>query len=314
MLNLLPVKAAETGPLTESVEDILIEADMHRTGDFDSPRDVNGTVLTALGTAEAKAALQEIKAERLASARALEEAKQAEAVRAAEEAKAKAETKARAKAEAEAKAEAKAAALEASRRKRTSAPTKKAKKAAPSSAMESEIQAYLAAQKAPPAGGSAGGGGGGDAGGGASHAASSSSDLDAAEIANVSGHVTMDVELGTSTSTAAPPSAPALSEEERVLRGKLAPIFSKFDADGSGFVSADEMEAIVTQLGMSMSEEELSKLMSEAYTPQRRIERYAARTSHARRIAPAHASRARLCLRRCRCASCVLNPFPRGCS
>ena len=56
----------------------------------------------------------------------------------------------------------------------------------------------------------------------------------------------------------------AMSISDADLRAKLRPVFDKFDVDGSGAVSTDEMKAMVTQLKMDISPQKLRKMMVEA--------------------------------------------------
>ena len=53
-----------------------------------------------------------------------------------------------------------------------------------------------------------------------------------------------------------------LSDSE--LRAKLRPIFDKFDVDGSGMVSPDEIATMVKMLKMQMTDEQLVQLMVDA--------------------------------------------------
>ena len=48
------------------------------------------------------------------------------------------------------------------------------------------------------------------------------------------------------------------------LRAKLRPVFDKFDADGSGAVSTDEMAAMVKQLKMDITDAKLRRMMVDA--------------------------------------------------
>ena len=62
-----------------------------------------------------------------------------------------------------------------------------------------------------------------------------------------------------------PPSlACQISMGESELRGKLRPVFDRFDLDGSGAVSSSEMSAIINHLGMQVTPAQLSTLMTEA--------------------------------------------------
>lgn len=51
---------------------------------------------------------------------------------------------------------------------------------------------------------------------------------------------------------------------DKELREQLRPIFDRFDVDGSGAVSTDEMGRLVTALKMPMTDEELARLMVDA--------------------------------------------------
>ena len=53
----------------------------------------------------------------------------------------------------------------------------------------------------------------------------------------------------------------AVSEENRL---KLRAVFDKFDADGSGSVSCSEMSAMLAQLELQKSDEEVAALVREA--------------------------------------------------
>lgn len=58
------------------------------------------------------------------------------------------------------------------------------------------------------------------------------------------------------------PATEAINEEE--LRAQLQPVFNKFDQDGSGAVSTDEMGKMIAALRMDISKEQLAALMKEA--------------------------------------------------
>ena len=55
-----------------------------------------------------------------------------------------------------------------------------------------------------------------------------------------------------------------MSMGESELRVRLRPVFERFDSDGSGAVSSAEMSAIISHLGMEVTAEQLSTLMTEA--------------------------------------------------
>ena len=48
------------------------------------------------------------------------------------------------------------------------------------------------------------------------------------------------------------------------LIAALLPVFKKFDADGSGFISTDELKRMTTELKMETSKDMLRKMMVEA--------------------------------------------------
>ena len=48
------------------------------------------------------------------------------------------------------------------------------------------------------------------------------------------------------------------------LHAALLPVFKKFDADGSGFISTDELKRMTTELKMEMSKDTVRKMMVEA--------------------------------------------------
>lgn len=52
--------------------------------------------------------------------------------------------------------------------------------------------------------------------------------------------------------------------DDRELRQKLKPVFSKFDADKSGSISTAEMGKIVKAIGMEMSPDDIKKMMKDA--------------------------------------------------
>ena len=51
---------------------------------------------------------------------------------------------------------------------------------------------------------------------------------------------------------------------DKELRAKLRLIFDKFDVDGSGTVSTDEMGRMVTRLKMEMTKSQVQKMMADA--------------------------------------------------
>jgi Ca2+-binding EF-hand superfamily protein len=65
---------------------------------------------------------------------------------------------------------------------------------------------------------------------------------------------------GAAAGNAAAP--PQMTEEE--LRRKLRPVFDRFDADASGFISTDEMRKVCDAIGVELSEAQLQAMMVEA--------------------------------------------------
>lgn len=61
---------------------------------------------------------------------------------------------------------------------------------------------------------------------------------------------------------ASTPNLASMSDQE--LRRKLKPVFEKFDLDHSGFVSTEEMGAMIRLLKMDMSDEQIAQLMADA--------------------------------------------------
>ena len=56
--------------------------------------------------------------------------------------------------------------------------------------------------------------------------------------------------------------AASLSDEE--LRARLRPVFHKFDVDGSGTVSTEEMASMLSLLEMDLTPDEVAQLMVDA--------------------------------------------------
>lgn len=53
-------------------------------------------------------------------------------------------------------------------------------------------------------------------------------------------------------------------DDDRDLRQKLKPVFSKFDADKSGSISTQEMGKIVKAIGIEMSADDINRMMKDA--------------------------------------------------
>ena len=240
--------SAKDGPLTEPALEILVEADMLRTNDYESPRST--TVFSAIGRLEVKAALQEIKAERLAaveSARvAAEVAKAAEAASA--EAKRVEAEEARAAAEAEAVAQAEAAKQAKTAAKAKAAARRAAKEEAKASAAESRRATPPPGSRSPSES--------------SRPIACSNRDDRASPAALIPPTAGPTSSAGASRGEepAVPISQSTMNESE--LRTKLKPIFGRFDSDGSGAVSSSEMAAILRELNMALTAEQLSTLMT----------------------------------------------------
>lgn len=59
---------------------------------------------------------------------------------------------------------------------------------------------------------------------------------------------------------------PLAPDAEAKLRDQLKEVFTKFDADGSGEVSTEEIDAMMQSLGMLVQPETLKAMMDEADT------------------------------------------------